>query len=45
MAATSLLYGKSMPAKTLIIDQQVVIRSEFKAIKISIMNQAIQINI
>jgi len=29
MAATSLSYGKSIPAKTLTIDQQVVIASEF----------------
>jgi len=31
MAATSLSYGKTIPAKTLIIDQQVVIASEFKS--------------
>jgi hypothetical protein len=31
MAATSLSYGNSIPAKTLTIDQQVVITSEFKS--------------
>jgi hypothetical protein len=31
MAATSLSYGKSIPAKTLTIDQQVVTASEFKS--------------
>lgn len=31
MAATSLPYGKSIPAKTQTIDQQVVIASEFKS--------------
>ena len=41
MAAMSLSHGKSIAAKTLTIDQQVVIASEFKSNQISNMNWAI----